>query len=516
MINDFNIEDLFNNEFNDLSVKPKNTVWENIEQDLNYNFPENEYKSKFSNFKFTPKSDTWRRIAFKLWLVEFTTLSLKKFNIYYAASIIGLLVSSILTFNSLNNNTLKTNLNLTNKKTVIIKNNISTNNISENTTKAQQKNNLTNKTPEITDTIKSKSKVKSNFINSTTTKADKTTTDKTTNLAENREPIYITKYIKDTVFIRDTLKIIIKDTIYKEKDIIKQATEFSPWSIDAFYSPMLLNISSKNLAEQDKNFSGIYNWSVGLNLNYKVNNISIQSGLAYSQFLEKFTFYDVQTNSSIDKRYMPIGTYSYVNKYTDWVICGYHSETRIDTTSASYEITQYETPNALVIDTVWSYEIDTTFITIADSNEIVKYDTITAIKYDSLDVIVIDTVKSFYEVINKYSYLEIPLIFDYHFNSKNNLSYVIGGGLISGIFVNAQGKGITLSNTITDINNLPLVKLNLTGVLNAGIHYKLTPKISIIFEGVYRKSFNSIYDKTYFIDKRFSSIGARFALKYSL
>jgi len=547
MIKNTEIEDFYSNTFNNYSVEPNGLAWDKIESNLNSDFAAFEYKAKFSNYAFNPTSAVWGKIATRLWFSNFVHFSYNSFNIYYAASIIFALIGSLMLLNNTNQYNSETITNNIVKNSTISNSNISNNNtninnnsfISENNNGDNNKdinnsnNNNSDKNtthpynPEKTDTLKTNSKDNNTVFNNT--KNNITPVSKTDNrIAENPsktdEPIIITKYITDTLIIRDTVKVILRDTVFKDnpKDILSKGTDFSPWSIDAYYSPMLYSISAnapKAMQENiDTSYNSVYNWSLGLNANYKIKNFNIQAGITYTKYSEKFSYQEetITTNSYNDKRYMAVGEYTYVDKYTDWVISGSHTEVEIDTVSTTYELVEYELPNAIVIDTVWSYNIDSSTVIVMDSTEIVKFDTIIAIKYDSVKVVVVDTVKkvSFYDVINQYSYIEIPLMVGYEFNSKHKFSYVLNAGLVTGIFVNAKGKGVTLSNEIVDLNSLPFMKLNFTGIASAGVHYKFSQEMSFILEATYRKNFTSIYQSTYFMEKRFNSYGLRIGVKY--
>jgi len=544
MIKNTEIENLFSNSFNNYSVEPNNSAWEGIETNLNEDFASFEYKAKFNNYTYTPSSAVWNKIATKLWLNNFIYFSYNSFNIYYAASIIFALIGGVILFNhtnklnskiSFNNkitNTINSNkssnnsLSFTNKTSNNNNNNldyINSNNIINNTNTPNNSivnNNNNNNTipsfnPEKTDSLKRKN---SNIINPNNLIVENTTK------SLEPEPVIITKYIKDTVIIRDTIKMVIRDTIFKDKakDILSKGTDFSAWSIDAYYSPMMFNISTKtpnNMQENiDTSYSSIYNWSLGLNANYKIKNFNIQAGVAFTKYTENYTYTDEQitTNKYNDKRFMAVGNYTYIDKYTDWVIYGSHTEIELDTVSSSYELVEHQIEHATIIDTVWSYNIDSSAVIVMDSTKVIKYDTITAIKYDSVDVVVVDTIKEihFVDVRNQYSYIEIPIMIGYEFNSKHKFSYVINAGLVTGIFINAKGKGITLSNEIVDLNSLPFMKLNLTGMATAGVHYKFTTEMSLILEATFRKNFTSIYKPDYFIEKRFNSLGLRIGVKY--
>ena len=547
MIKNTDIEDLFNNSFNNYSIEPNNSSWNGIETNLNENFASFEYKAKFNDYTYTPNSAIWNKIASKLWLNNFINFSFNSFNAYYAASIIIALMGSVILFNntnnfnseiSLNNNIVTKSIkpnNTSNTNNFAYTSNTSSNNKnnSDNTIKdngiiidntdnnkiANNNNNNNNTVPsfntEETDSLKT------NLIKTKPTNSVNTNKIITEN---SQKPVIITKYIKDTVIIRDTIKMVIRDTVFKDmpKDILSKGTNFSPWSIDAYYSPMAFNISTKapnNMQKSiDTSYSGIYNWSLGLNANYKIKNFNIQTGIAYTKYTENYTYKDekITTSTYNDKRYMAVDEYTYINKYSDWVISGSHTEIEIDTVRDSYDIIKYELSNAIVIDTIWNYRVDSSSVTIMDSTQVIKYDTLTAIRYDSVKVVVVDTVKEirFIDVRNQYSYIEIPIMIGYEFNAKHKFSYVINAGLVTGIFINAKGKGVTLSNEIVDLNTLPFMKLTFTGMATAGVHYKFSKEMSLILEATYRKNFTSIYQTDYFMEKRFNSFGLRVGVKY--
>ena len=295
----------------------------------------------------------------------------------------------------------------------------------------------------------------------------------------------------------------------------------SPWSADLFYSPFtsnsILNGPDNIINNINDNTSPALNWTVGMNINYKVNNFTFQSGLAYTQFSEKFKYSEetLEVNKYDVTKWDVVGEYTYVDKYEEWVVTGMTPTPVVDTISSSYEVIEYEYEGALIMDTTWSYQTDTIIVNIYDSMAVIKYDTITALKYDSVKTVVYDTVRtrSFYEFVNRYSYMEIPLIVNYEIK-RNKFSYVFGGGIVTGVFINAKGKGISVSNEVASLEDLPFMKLNVSGIVNLGVHYHLNPKMSIILEGVYRRNFNSIYSRDYFLEQRFSSIGAKIGMRY--
>ena len=530
----FDIEKGFSEMFNSFEYEPGNSVWNNIEADLNSSFVEDVFKDSFSNYQYTPRASSWDKIVAGLWLYNFLRFSFKTFNIYYASAIIAFLFGIVISTSKEQQNV----LNNTGKQ-IVTQNNSNSDKIIEtssanNNSKATNNNSsfsnnndnkhinnsiLVTNNPDIDDSTKT------NNNNSNIYKAKSNAGNNSNDLAivnndevQNQTKI-ITKYIKDTVFIRDTFKLIIRDTVYKEKPEIEKPKVLSPWSADVYFSPMYSNpaVSGSNIFAD--NISPDFNWSVGANVNYSVKNINIQTGLAYTVLGEKFSYSEESLiiNSKEESRYIRVGEHMEINKYTVWQVTDYQSIATIDTVDSRFEVVEYEQNNSIVIDTIWHYTVDTIYRQVpVDSIETVKYDTLMVAEYDSVDVIIIDTTReiSFYDVINRYSYLEIPLAISYEFKTKGNLSYVFGAGLITGVFINAKGKGVTVKDEITSLEELPFMKLNFTGMISGGLHYKLTKETSLLFEAFYRRNFNSIYKNDYFLKQRYNSFGVRFGLRF--
>jgi len=529
MSNRVDIEDIFSESFKDFKTTPSDNVWGNLESSLNNSFPETTYANKFTDFTYQASDSVWSAISSKLWLDSFLRFSIGNFNIYYAASIIAslFLAFSLLDFNKDKTNDIASNDITTTK--IVDKSNTNNNNFDNNYTK--NNNTLNTNSNNINNPVVEDSTAVSNN-NEKETVVIPTNNSSKINLSEEyyKEPVepetktivkYVNKYITDTVTVFKTDTVILRDTVFKEVTTDPLAVVKSPWSVDVAYTPMFTNTSlggpSDIVNKINDNTSPAYNWSIGLNINYKIKNFSIQSGITYTNFAEKFQYSEesIEINKHQETKYDVVGEYTYVDKYSEWIITGMDIVPVLDTVSSSFEIHEHEYNGTLIIDTVWTYQTDTVMLQTYDSMEVIRYDTITALKYDSLKVIVIDTVKtrSFYEFVNRYTYMEIPLIVNYEIK-KNKFSYVIGGGLITGVFLNAKGKGISLDDEVVSLDDLPFMKLNLSGIINAGVHYHLNPKMSILFEGVYRRNFNSIYDNSYFLEQRFNSFGLKLGMRY--
>ncbi len=528
---EFDIENTFNKAFGSFNYKVNNDVWNNIETELNETFPETVYNDYFSNFKMTPDNSNWKKIATVLWFEQFLSFSVKTFNIYYLIALLSIMGASVYNFISspkqqyiarnLNIKTIKDNgtqkiINTNNDK--FNEDNINTNKINNSYLTDNDTSKTTNKKDNSASLQKINKQKDSKIYNNSLDKNIQNN-----DLAKNNQDVkikYITKYIKDTVVIRDTLKMYITDTVYKQKQEISKPKTVTPWSVGIFFEPL----ANKSLIAGDNslyasNINPEFSWSAGLNLNYSFKNFNIQTGLAYTRFSEQFSYSKEETsiNRTTDKQYIRTGTHKEINKYTIWEITDYETVLKYDSVPIGYEIVQKQENNTTVIDTIWHYVVDTVYKQIpVDSVESVRYDTIMVVEYDSVDVVIIDTVKkrTIYDVINRYSYMEIPLTFGYEFKTKGKLSYTVSGGILTGLFINAQGKGVTLKDEIVDLEHLPFLKINLSGVFALGVNYNLSKEFSLQLNGTYRQNFTSVYQQDYFLSQRFNAFGIRFGLMY--
>ncbi len=268
----------------------------------------------------------------------------------------------------------------------------------------------------------------------------------------------ITHY--DTLVYYDT--ITHHDTIKSNMKSIINDTINSKWSLDLFFTPQSsTNFISAN-ANDSNNFSDTiksiispnFTYSFGAHINYNIKNFFIQSGILYTQFVETLNYNYNQT-------------YSYYD---------------IDTLDSYYTIAG--------IDTNWYY--------VKDSVKMEK------------------TNSKLYESINKTTYIEIPLSLGY--NIKGNfISFYLKGSIITGFLINVNGKIISQNNNkLVDIdsNNPKFVKPNFAFAGSIGIKCKLDNSSSLIIEPCYRKSLNSIYNKSYPISKKTQSIGLTVGLRY--
>ena len=311
------------------------------------------------------------------------------------------------------------------------------------------------------------------------------------NLTQKTEAPIIEKIEgKSVVVIENQQQQAYPDTVgqnAKGENIIIETTH---WSIDLYAAELYNNpITTSNFSQNDataslikKSQSPSYSSSLGGNFNYSFKNWMIQLGVSATQIGEKNTF----ENKTL---------------MIDSLISGY------DQVPYSY----YD------VDTIWFYNLDSLLIGVLDSLPI--YDSTLETGYNNIPIWDIDSnnITKKYTVQNKYTYLEIPLIFGYEIN-RNKFSYTLRAGLITGIFLNAKGSTISFddSKTVTSLNKeTPFLKTNFTLLFGCGLNYKLTENYSLISEFMYRKSLNSLFDNSYPISQKYNTIGLKLGVRYT-
>ncbi len=317
------------------------------------------------------------------------------------------------------------------------------------------------------------------------------------------DTIYTEEIIVDTVHIYDTLdldrkidkkKITISQNLPKihsiyniKKQQINSSLFGSKIFADLIYSPLYTNslFSSVDIyseARQNNKYalSPLIGFSTGININYYNKKLTYSSGLLFSQIKEQFSY--TATKDIIDT--------SYFYKYF------------------TYPVSQ--------IDTIWFINIDTLLFTgdtiyeaFLDTNYVYYMDSLYTSKLDSTEINYYD------KYVNKYFYLELPLIFGYKINHIR-FSIIPEIGLILGIILNSQGKIISLENIerTNDINKetqlSPVLFSLYTGVR---FDYFLTKRIDFFTKIFYRQNLNSVF-MDYPIIMKHRTFGIQFGFKY--
>jgi len=140
------------------------------------------------------------------------------------------------------------------------------------------------------------------------------------------------------------------------------------------------------------------------------------------------------------------------------------------------------------------------------------YHTKTVDVYDSVRHISISQTK------NRYTYLQIPLLFGYNF-SKNKMTYSVKGGPSLSVLLfdnipdaNLQDEHIKI---IRINQKMPIrIQTNWQFLVNFGFNYRFSDKFSISMEPSLRYYIKSVYEKKYITTKHPFSVGLRTGVIY--
>jgi len=83
--NEQHIDDLFNKAFDGAQEMPPDSVWENIEKQLDETSIETLFKTTFENGSIEPPVGIWAKIQQNLWMKDFMRFTPNKINIYYTS-----------------------------------------------------------------------------------------------------------------------------------------------------------------------------------------------------------------------------------------------------------------------------------------------------------------------------------------------------------------------------------------------------------------------------------------------
>ena len=259
--------------------------------------------------------------------------------------------------------------------------------------------------------------------------------------------------------------LIIDTTSSPLHDIRKKS-----WiSISFYVAPAYTNstLTADNAFDEELKYrndheTGAISWSAGADVQFNIRNWYIQTGLSYSTFSNNRNY-----NHSFKA---PDSLNSYYSKDTTWAWV-------YDPPHIGYPIV---------------LSIDSTYIQVF--NEI-------------------------NEGVNRWNYLEIPLLIGYTFHF-NRFSLDIGSGVSYGILLGASGNVPSLSeeNLFTELSELEpqMNKHTFNYILQIGASYHLTPQWSLIVKPFYKQNLQSVFEKNYPIDQRFKAFSIKFGLKVDL
>lgn len=317
-------------------------------------------------------------------------------------------------------------------------------------------------------------------------------------IIENIEKIVV----HDTIRVFDTVKIF-ENTTPNEVLINTNSINKNFFSLDVqlekgFFAYRIKE--SPGYSEMlDTLLSGMNYQTFGLTLNYHVKNFTFSSGMGLVKFKENFDYLQnvLKVDSTINTETINTGGY-------------YEFENVFSHYNFEYEFFA----DSILIDSSWvnytdSVLTDSIPVYFTDSTYFPTDTTITTVSYDSTHTI------DRFALLNKYSYLEIPIVFGYSFGKKA-LKYSINGGIISGIFINAKGKGVLMGseNLIKDLKELPFMRLSFSVYLSAGVNWRIYPNLHLLGGITYRKQLNSVFVKSYAIDQRRVGLGLKIGARY--
>ncbi len=499
-------------ELRDAEVKVPDHLWKNIKGEIRFANSINALK----NAQATPQSSVWNTIKYKLLLHNFLTFSYSTFNIYYLAAIL-LIITSLLWHPFVGT----TNKNTQSHKIAAVKETAMPH--SSTTLKGKphtpphretkpghpvlKKNSISEKVNTPPNTLPGNNSFaagKSSTREQTVTSASNTTTNR-----PESNTLQITK--SGTIIPVDTF--IVYDTIrYYDTIKVLQPHHFEPntfnhgfvgfcssggflWSKTEPASKAFADLTNKNQSALKSQGSYSVMLEAGLKLNKR---FSVISGIGFSQYFESFEY--TQQENEIDTSY----SYKYFN--TTQYVYTQHNYIKYDTVACTYSLVMGADSS---IDTVWRYNIDTVIFSIADSTAITVKDS------DAVMTIDTNTYTYFYNYINRYSYVQIPLYLSYSYDLNKSITLDLKGGIVTHILINAKGYGIHFSDTyeVVDVNKLPFLKLFFNFYGAAGLTYHLDSRYSLCADIYYTTSGN-IFDKDYFMKKNFYGAGIKLGFKY--
>jgi hypothetical protein len=219
-------------------------------------------------------------------------------------------------------------------------------------------------------------------------------------------------------------------------------------------------------------------FSFALTPGYKFNRWSIQSGIQYSQFRNKYN-YPFSIEKFLTSVVMQDTSYSVLQN---------------DTIDIYYQV--------IGSDTAWFYIINQHWVNINDSLPHIKNDT--TYEYQTN------------KGIQYYHFVEIPLIFGYDLFKSKRFNIDFSAGVIASFLVYRKGEIVSFNDvpTFISLKNYPFVNISLSGYLGFGIRYSLSNKLNIELRPFYQKGISSFIQKnsslTQTLDKKGILLGLQF------
>lgn len=511
------------------------------------------FKESFNDFKVEPQSQVWNKVERNLKWKRFWRFHYQHFNIYYLLSLIAVVVGVLLLWNNDWQNGNYSQNNKIDKKTYPSKIiGEESNTISEKNTGQPKKRTTTVSKPVLSEKLnqknvdkknkKHKEKTTTNFVNEilpdSLTKTRLHTPENSKNEKKqlmnnnlqnknklNSQPVddnkvkqesekkdslqkdSLQKRIKrideemsdDTICLqipsaRLELKQLQLDTIVYTAYPVRYDSLQLPiadnrknrrWTADLFYSPHINHANMATSNQMLKNnvvlrsdaSSQQLSYTLGAAIGYHLKRWNLQTGLAYTQINENFNYeyneYDIHSKYYYEHSYSQIE----VTDTVGWIQFGKES---VYDNMAPVMHSRTET--------------------IHDSTLMMAYDTTSQVTN--------------YENPNTYSYLEIPVVLGYSFNSPR-FDYTVHGGIIAGILLNSEGKTISpTDNSAVSVQSQPIQNANLIMYGSLAMHYKFSQQFGIIAEPYIKKQINSLFESNYPISQKYNSFGLKIGVRF--
>lgn len=526
------IDDIFKN-FKDYSAKSPAEGWSQVSNKVFYN----NITALLTNMSVKVQHYLWGNISKQLIWHNFLHFSFSTFNVFYLSAII-LLSSLVFLLTNKNNTPFLKNKNLITESSVLKVIPINDNNTKENCSHLQDKkvinnNNIKPLTTNFvasssTQKIQSNNEVSGEMITSNNIKVpeiiEHTANIKTNNnsqLSNNMSShfqsqtvldnskkdltnLVDTFVVYDTIHFYDTLSVIQKNQIDYSR--ISKGYSLSFYFSSLFGNSEFSSVNNPNLAEiNNRAFASSMSIEGGIDFEVSMSqSVFLRTGIGMLRIGEDFSY--EQTKMKIDTTVKPSYVSNQFYTYLD------EPTFEVDTLNI-YPVVTYihHQDGSITTDTAWYYHTDTIEVIVKDSILTVVNDTIYETVYDT------SYQHYFYEFANRYTYLQIPLIFTYKIG-KGKLSYDFAGGIINEFFLNAKGKGIDFKDTyeVVDINKaFPFMKYNMSIYIGCGISYKIEENVSIFTEGFYRRNINSAFQNNFVLSKSFAKFGIKAGLKFN-
>ena len=281
----------------------------------------------------------------------------------------------------------------------------------------------------------------------------------------------------DSVALEKEISEEFSDTLTKDDSLankvvlIPEDATFKKWTFSVFGGPSLINkkitgvSSDAYLAKRNDEEANIVSMSYGLRMNYNFNekiNFSLgANSLTYGEDVNYSTIYDTQTSiSSVSK----------------------------DSSYLDYIYTAYQDSNGGWDTILTTIVVDTTFM---------------------VDTTIININATDYAGKNRFTYLQIPIMFGYKF-TFNKLSVNVRLGGSYGILLKNSGSYVDNNVSSIELPNLRKTMINM--VASTTIAYQLK-KMNVFIEPKFRLNSGSIITHPEF-QQRYTSIGCNFGLSF--